>query len=49
MQGIQEIDCQNKSYDGLVGSTVNDRYKIVKALSQGSNGQIYMIDDMIEN
>ena len=42
-----EIDCKYKGYEGLVGATFS-RYKILKSLSKGANGLIYMIEDANE-
>jgi hypothetical protein len=40
------VDCQQNGYKGLQGAVIKDRYKIIKSLSEGSHGYIYMIEDM---
>ena len=44
-----EIDCKFRGYAGLEGGIFKDRFKIIKALSKGANGNIYMIEDAEAN
>lgn len=39
------INCQKNGYKGLKGAIIKDRYKIVKSLSEGSHGYIYVTED----
>ena len=40
------IDCQGRGLNGLLKVILNDRYEIVKALSKGCHGQIYLMNDL---
>ena len=41
-----EVNCQPRGFDSLTGVILQDRYKVVKKLSQGSFGHTYMIEDI---
>ena len=43
---IQTIDCKGKEFGALNGSVIHDRYRIVKAINQGSFGYIYQAEDL---
>ena len=48
-KGIETIDCKGKGFNGLYGAVIHDRFKIIKAINQGSFGYIYQVLDLKKN
>ena len=43
---IQAIDCKGQGFNALNGATVHSKYRIIKAINQGSFGYIYQVEDL---
>ena len=43
---IQAIDCKGQGLSALNGSVIHERYRIIKAINQGSFGHIYEVEDL---
>ena len=39
------IDCKRNGYKGLSGAVIKDRYMVLKSLSEGAHGYIYVTED----
>ena len=46
INSTQTIDCQGEGFEALLGKVVQERFKVIKPLSNGSYGSVLEVRDL---